>query len=92
MEEYKAYVSRTRQELEKMLRGTKKWWSKTQEILQEKGKTCNIPALKESSSSWTTDAVAKANLFAEKFTNKYALEAREFNEYSALCELAPQGK
>ena len=46
LEEYRAYVARTRAELDTLRAGSKKWWTKTQELLKKKGGTCNVPALK----------------------------------------------
>ena len=84
LEEYKAYVTRTRAELDKLKRGSKKWWSKTQELLGERSLTCSVPALKNTDNSWATTAQAKADLLATTLSAKYTLPDQVANEYTEL--------
>ena len=55
-------------------------------ILELKGKTCNVPALRNSEGAWVTTAKGKADLFAKTFGDKYTLEAAEANRYTELAE------
>ena len=65
--EYWAFVRRVRAELATLKAGSKKWWTKSQELLQGKCKTCSVPALKSSKGVWETTAVGKAELWATTF-------------------------
>ena len=83
---YRDYVGRVKRELAELKPGARKWWSKSRELLELKGKTCNIPALKDTGGNWVTTARGKADLFVETFSAKYILHAAEENEYSFLAE------
>ena len=82
---YKAWVQRTREELASLPRGFKKWWAKTRELLHQSGKCCHVPALRGEDGEWVTTAEGKAQLFADTFAAKYALEEAEENEYTYLA-------
>ena len=81
---YQEWVQRTRQELASLQRGSKKWWAKTRELLQQRGKSCHVPALRKDKGEWVTTATEKAQLFADIFFAKYALGVEEQNRYSEL--------
>jgi hypothetical protein len=87
LEAYKQYVQSVRQELMELPRGSKRWWTKCRELMQQKGKTCSIPALKDSSGEWHTTAASKAEQFAKTFEGKYKLPPPEENGYSTVKEL-----
>ena len=71
---------------------SKKFWTRSKELQNQKRKTCSIPALKDSKGllgdenkgNWCKGAEDKANLFAKTFAAKYKLEDAEQNEYSTL--------
>ena len=89
LEAYKAWVQRTREEeLATLERGSKKWWAKTRELLNQKGKCSHVPALRTKDGEWVTEPEAKAQLLANTFSAKYALNEECSNEYTALLELA----
>ena len=85
LEEYWKYVARVREELATLRAGTKKWWTKTQELLQGKSKTCSVPALKSAEGGWVTTAKGKADLLAETFSEKNTLPEAEENCYTTLA-------
>ena len=92
LEAYWAYVERVKKELAELKAGSRKWWSKSTELLELKGKTCSIPALKNIDGEWVTTAKGKADLFAKTFGDKYVLHEAEVNEYSTLeIALEPTG-
>ena len=84
LQEYRSYVQRVRIEMGQLKAGSKKWWIKSQELLQGKGKTCSIPALKSAQGEWETTAEGKAKLLAKTFSAKYVLPEEERNEYTTL--------
>ena len=84
---YTAYVLRVKRELSELPRGSRKWWTKSKELLELKGKTCSVPALKNTKGAWVTSPADKAQLLAETFGSKYTLEAGDLNEYTALENL-----
>ena len=95
---YKAYVDRVRAELANLPLGSKKYWTRSKELLNQKRKTCSVPALKDSEGllgkdhkgKWCTNAVEKANLLARTFAAKYTLASAEENCYTALEAKAEQ--
>ena len=44
----------------------------------------SIPALKNAENQWVLGAESKADLFADTFTSKCTLRAREVNDYTKL--------
>ena len=84
LEEYRAYLARTRAELATLKRGSKKWWSKTQELLGEKSQTCSVPALKHADGTWATTPTSKANLLATTFAAKYTSPTEATNQYTEV--------
>ena len=78
------YTRKCAHELCQLLPSSKAWWAKTRQLLDIKPKTSNIPALKSESGAWIIEPKAKAKLFAEKFSSKYTLIAREQNQYSEI--------
>ena len=56
LQAYWKYVQRVKDELSKLKPGARKWWTKSRELLELKGKTCSIPALKDNTGEWVTTA------------------------------------
>ena len=54
-------------ELAELKPGARKWWRKSIELLELKGKVCSMPALRNEVGDWVTTAEGKANLFANSF-------------------------
>ena len=79
--EYKAWAQRTKEELASLKRGSKKWWAKTRELFNQKGKCSHVPALKNTKGEWVTEPKEKAQLFADIFSAKYELKEEETNKY-----------
>ena len=91
LEEYHSYVDRVRAELSQLPRGSKRWWVKTQELLQQRCKNCSVPALRKVDKTWVTSSVDKACLLAETFAAKFSLHPEQANEYTLLpaCSSVP---
>ena len=85
-EEFEKYIEKEREQLKKEPRASKGWWSKTRRLLNLRGRTCGIPALKKYGGAWCTDAKSKADHLADLFTSKYKLAAKLTNDYSKLEE------
>ena len=75
---------KTREEIKKLKQGSKKYWSKSNEILGQEAKVCSIPGLKNVAGEWVHDPGEKADLFAETFAKKCVLAEREDNRYTNL--------
>ena len=83
-EEYEAWVSRVRQEISEMPRGSKQWWSKTNCLLSKAQKACSINALQGASGTWVRGTADKADLFATTFASKFQMPDSEENEHSLI--------
>ena len=83
-EEYQAWVVSARKEIAELPRGSKQWWSKTNELLAKAQKACSINALKNQSGSWVRDAAGKADLFASTFSSKFQMPDAEDNAHSEI--------
>lgn len=81
LQAYKAYVKKTREDLKKLPRSSKKWWSMARSLAQKSERNSSIPPLK-SKKDWVTEAKGKAALFLETFTTKYKLPPPVENSYS----------
>ena len=84
LEAYHTYTGKVREELKGAKRGTKKWWTKSRDLQQQKKRPSSIPALKELGGEWIHDAECKANLFAQTFKGKSKLPDIQPNAYSAI--------
>ena len=82
LEEFNMYVTRTREGMQKLPRGSKRWWTMAKKLATRADKNSNIPPLKTSDKEWVMDAESKANLFLKTFTGKYSFIPAEYNEYS----------
>jgi hypothetical protein len=85
IEEYHKHVNRQRAILQKTKQNSKPWWTITRRLLQQKGTTSNIPALKNEAGDWLLEPKQKADLFANTLDAKYVLPAEHSNEYSVLA-------
>ena len=73
-----------KEDIAKLPRGSKMWWSKTGALLSKSQKVCSMPALKNKEGKWIRDAAGKADLFATTFSSKYVMPAAADNEFSAI--------
>ena len=62
---------------------------KKRELLNQKGKCSHVPALKNSRGEWVIEPKGKAQLFADTFSAKYALQEEERNEYTEVKKKEP---
>ncbi len=83
--EFDKFVEQTKVELGELPRGSKQWWSKTRDLLRQKTKSGAVPALRSSDGAWVMEAVAKADLFAKMFGEKYGLAGESENRFTTLC-------
>ena len=81
--EHNTYVQKTRDEMATLKQGSKLWWTRARQLLQQKARTSSIPALKVNG-EWVMDAEEKANTFVDTFAAKNVMVEREENEYSEL--------
>ena len=84
LEEFGKYVAKERSQLQSLPRGVKLWWSKARRLMQRKGATSSIPALRDGVGNWILDSICKANMFVDTFSAKCNLAAAEENEYSSI--------
>ena len=59
LNEYNAWVSRTREKLRSLPRMAKAWWRTCRELMQRRQKVCSIPPLKSSSGHMATEPAEK---------------------------------
>ena len=78
------FIFKSRQKLSRLGRGCKQWWSVNKQLLEIKGTSHNVPALKKGGSTWVYTGTDKAQLFADVFAQRYSVLELEMNEYSAL--------
>ena len=71
-EEYNKHVADLKEQISKLSKGSKKWWSLNRQLLEKKAKISSIPPLKDGE-KWLHDAKEKANLFAKTFSEKSSL-------------------
>ena len=84
--EFNAYAGQTRNELVKLKQGSKLWWTKARELLQEKARTSSIPALKVNG-EWVMDAEGKTNAFVDTFAAKNIMIEKKADEFSNISTL-----
>ena len=82
LQEFREYEQRTRQELLDMKSGSKAWWTKSKELLQQQTKASGIPALRDDDGNWVRDANAKADLLQKTFQDKCRLPEVQTNKFS----------
>ena len=65
------YQERMKKELGDMAPGSKQWWKKSRELLDQKSTAATIPALRKTEAAeWCLSAKSKADLLAEAFEEK----------------------
>eukprot|EP00973_Karenia_brevis_P017279 2371309-Karenia_brevis.AAC.1 len=79
MEERGKRQQRTREDMAKLKRGSKAWWSKAKKLMSLRQKASSIPALRAADGTWIKDPTGKANLFADAFASKFHVPATEEN-------------
>ena len=87
LEEFEAYVKRTREKLRTLPRSSKQWWKLSRFLAAGIKKASRVPALKRTDGTWARKPVEKAELFLEIFTQKYKLPDTEHNLHSSLEHL-----
>ena len=84
LEEFGKYAAGVREEMKGLPRGSKKWWRRAGELMEQRRRLSSIPALQDKDGAWITDPKAKADHFAQSFTSKYVLPEAVFNDMSLL--------
>ena len=84
LEEFGKYVRQTKEDLKALPRGSKLWWKKSRELLQQQGAVSSSPALKDKDNQWVLNAQGKADLFADTFAKKFVLADASANHFSEL--------
>ena len=70
MEEQKAWLDKTKQEMHCMRHGCKNWWAKSRQLLDLKTKVSSIPTLKAPDGKWIFCPREKADILAKTFESK----------------------
>ena len=73
-----------REELRTLRKGSKKWWTKCNELHAKKAAVTHAPALKDETGKWYRAAKEKADLFANSLKANYTLNEEKENEYTEL--------
>ena len=71
--EYAVYISKMREELRSLPKGSKKWWSLSKVLMDNAPAKSGIPSLREQGGDWIHDGKSKADLLAHSFSSKYTL-------------------
>ena len=87
LEAYRKYTHRIKEELRTLPMGSKKWWTKCNQVHAKKAKVTHAPALKDEEGNWYRASQVKADLFADTFEAKYKLNEEKENEYTELHAL-----
>ena len=80
---YRSYVSRTREKLRRLKRGSKLWWSLTKTATNQSAHKQGIGPLCVEG-LWTTDDASKCKAFRDSFAKQFQLPERRDNQFSAL--------
>ena len=81
LQAYTAYTKKTKEELKKLPRSSKRWWQVARSLAQKSEKSSSIPPLKDNK-EWVLSAEGKAELFLKTLTAKYKLPTVEENSFS----------
>ena len=87
LEAYRQYTHKAREELRTLAKGSKKWWTKCNNLHAKKASVSHAPALKDDKGEWYRAPKEKADLFANTFKAKYKLNDAKVNEYTHLLTL-----
>ena len=82
--EFKKFVDSTRDRLHSIRRGSKQWWGLARQLLNQRSKSSNIPALKTSAGQWIMDPHGKSVELASCFASKFGFRPARFNEHSRI--------
>ena len=78
LEARRAYQERTKKELQELPPGSKLWWKRSRELLQQKSTGATIPALKSpTANEWCLSPQSKADVLATTFAAKNKLQPKE---------------
>ena len=91
LQEYNAWVEKTKQKLLELPRGSKQWWRLSKQLLRSQQPGCSIPALRKEDGCLAQTASEKAETCAKVFRSKFHVPVLEENVYSQLPE-APQSQ
>ena len=82
--ECSAYTAHARQRLLDARKGSKQWWNLSWELLSQRAKIQNIPALKRTDGDWVHEPADKTDLLAISFGSKNVLPQLMTNDYTDL--------
>ena len=82
-------ISRVRERLRLLPRGSKRWWRLSQHLFGKPGKPA-IPSLCDASGCRAVDPADKANVLANCFAAKWEVPELEFNEFSTIAPVAEE--
>ena len=88
-EAYAAYINKVRAEMRSLPRGSKRWWSLANTLMDGQPENRGIPSLRDASGKWVHDGREKSELFAEIFASKYVLPENVRGD-PRLDDLPPQ--
>ena len=83
-EEYDAHVARTKRELNKLPKSSKKWWKLSNALQGRSSTSSSVQPLQRSNKTWARTANERAELLADTFLHKSVLPRPQTNEYSRL--------
>ena len=69
----RAYSQKLRDQINRLPKKDRRWWSLNRQLLHNKVKLTSIPALRDEHGNWVTRASQKAELFKDTWMSKYAL-------------------
>ena len=87
LKKFLEFTSTCAEKLQQLRAGSKGWWTKSRQLMDQKPRVCSIPALKHKD-AWVFDPAEKANAFSDKFASKYALVDAEHNDYTDITDCA----
>ena len=83
---YAVYISKMREELRSLPKGSKKWWSLSKVLMDNAPAKSGIPSLREQGGDWIHDGKSKADLLAHSFSSKYTLPDEIEEEDEVMAE------
>ncbi len=92
LEEHSAFAEKTRDKLQGLPRGSKRWWTKSKQLMGTKKSATSIPALKQADGTWVMDSEAKATHFADAFARKCVMIDEEAGPYSDIIVASHEQK
>ena len=83
LDEFNAYVAKTRGDLRDLPRSSKKWW-RLSNSLQGRTKGSSVQSLHRQDGSWARTSVERAELLSDVFAQKSQLPDEILNEYTDM--------